>query len=367
MKCPGSVALLKRLNFSESDEPDYRRDGVRAHEVAAACLTEKRDAWEFMDDTFTEEHANAVQVYLDIMRPILARSDSVRIEQRMHRPDLHKDFYGTADCACYDATNRILDVTDYKHGEGIFVDAVWNPQIMYYAYGLLDQYPGALDVRLRIVQPRCYSTGGPVREFEISRAKLEEWAKSELIPAMERTQMDGTLDAGAHCRFCPAKRVCPLLTGLFGAAMKYDPAQIVDTGDENLGRQYAQIQGVKFLIAAIEKETHARLNKGGSDALHRFVKLVAQKANRVWKSGSEAVLKARLGDAAYSKPELLGPATVEKLSPDAKALVKEWAYSPLKGTTVALADDKRPGITVQHTPAAEAFAGYIAKTEGNDA
>jgi len=363
MHCPGSVTLLQRLSLEESDEPDYRRAGVLAHEIAAKCLVDKSDAWEHMTDEFTEEHANAVQAYIDLMRPLLSAATSVRVEQRMHRPDLHPQFYGTADCALYFAGTHTLDVTDYKHGEGIVVEVEWNPQIMYYAYGLLDAYPDAKHIRLRIVQPRAFHRQGVAREWAIERETLEAWATKELLPAMDRTQMDGTLDAGEWCRFCPAKRACPLLVGLFGAAMKYDANTIVDTGDENLGRQYQQIQGVKFLIAAIEKETHARLLKGGSDALHRFVKLVAQKANRVWKSGAEEVLKARLGDKAYSKPELLGPATVEKVSGDAKALVKEWAYTPLKGTTVALADDKRPAI-VQRT-ATDAF-GEAIKAAGGD-
>ena len=363
MHCPGSVTLLQRLSMGESDEPDYRRDGVRAHEVAASCLNEKRDAWEFMDEQFGEEHANAVQSYLDYVRPLIASADSVRVEQRLHRPDLHPLYYGTADLALYFQGEALLDVTDYKHGEGIVVEVEWNPQIMYYAFGLLDTYPDAQRVRLRIVQPRSYHRSGPVREWEISRSELEAWARSELIPAMERTQMDGTLDAGPWCRFCPAKRACPLLVGLFGAAMKYDASQIVDTSDENLGRQYQQIQGVKFLISAIEKETHARLLKG-KPGLDKFVKLVAQKANRVWKAGAETVLKARLGVAAYSKPELLSPAATEKLSPDAKAIVKEWAYTPLTGTTVALADDKRPAI--KQRTAEEAFATYLSKRgEGN--
>lgn len=362
MKCPGSVTLLQRLSLGESDEPDYRRAGVLAHEIAAKCLTTKADAWEFMDKEFTEEHSNAVQVYLDTMRPLMSAATSVRIEQRMHRPDLHPQYYGTADLALYFTGTFTLDVTDYKHGEGIVVEVERNPQIMYYAYGLLDTYPDAKHIRFRIVQPRAHHTRGVAREWGCSRAELEAWAKTELIPAMERTQVDGTLDAGEHCRFCPAKRACPLLVGLFGAAMKYDPKQVVDVSDDALARQYKQIKGVKFLIAEIEKETHARLLKGWSGS--GIVKLVAQKANRVWKAGAEAVLKARLGDAAFSKPELLGPATIEKLGGDAKGIVKEWAYTPLKGTTVALADDKRPAI-VQRT-AEEAFAGAIAEATGGE-
>ena len=81
----------------------------------------------------------------------------------------------------------------------------------------------------------------------------------------------------------------------------------------------------------------------------------------MFKTGAEVVLKARLGDEAYIKPELKSPPEIEKISGDAKSLVKEWAYTPLTGTTVALSSDKRPAIQVRS--AEETFGAAIAKLE----
>lgn len=364
MNCPGSVALLKNLKLPETDEPDYRAEGTCAHEVAADCLKTDGDAWEYQH-SFTKVgvpddelvgHTEAVQVYLDKMRPLLKGKILFGVEERFHRPEVHKDFFGTIDLWFIDHEESLLDVTDYKHGIGIVVEVEGNPQIMYYAYSKLLTHPGVRRVRMRIVQPRGFHPAGPIREWEISAEDLCEWAERELVPAMIRAEIDKELDAGDWCRFCPAKLVCPLLTGLFGAAMKADLEHIVNIGNEALGRGYQHVKGVKFYIKALEEEVHRRLT-AGDDV--EGTKLVAQRANRVYKSGAEVVLKARLGDAAYTEPELKSPAEIEKLGSDAKELIKEWAYTPLTGTAVALTSDKRPAIRVR--TAAEAFGPAIAK------
>lgn len=348
MNCSGSTELLAKLTLPDTDEPEYRQLGTAAHTVGAVCLTDKIDAWETIGTYFNESEVNAnmadaVQVYLDKVRPLIAKATSVRIEQKMYRPDLHPSFYGTADLALYFEEEALLDVTDYKHGEGIFVDVEWNPQIMYYAYGLLDQYPGVRRVRLRIVQPRNHE-GPAIREWEISAEDLCAWAEDELLPAMNRKAMDKMLDAGPWCRFCPAKLVCPLLTSLFGAAAKADPKQIINLSNESIGRSYQYIPAVKFYIKALEAETF-RLNNAGKDV--PGTKMVPKKSNRIYKDGAEQIMIARFGNDAYETRALKSPAQIEALGPDGASFVAEWAYTPFTGLTVALASDRRQGVRVQ--------------------
>ncbi len=45
---------------------------------------------------------------------------------------------------------------------------------------------------------------------------------------------------------------------------------------------------------------------------------------------------------------------IDALGPDGKKITREWAYTPESGYTVALEDDKRPGVKVQTTT--EVFA-----------
>ena len=349
MNCPGSVALLKHLQLPESDEPEYRTRGVCAHAAAAQCLADGSDAWELIGQKLEgyevdADMANAVQVYLDTVRPLVKTASAVTIEEKMHRPDLHPLYFGTADLALYFQEIETLDVTDYKNGVGIVVEPEWNAQIMYYARGLLDRYPGVRTVKLRIVQPNAFHEMGSVREWTVDAETLVQWGETELLPAMVRAEIDDTLDPGPWCRFCPAKLVCPVMKTLFGAAMKADPKMVVTLDNESLGRDYQYIQAVEFYLKAVKAEVY-RLNAKGDTV--PGTKLVAKKANRVYRSGADAVFKARFGAKAMTDPELKSPAEMEKVDATAKELMKEWAYTPLTGFTVALESDKRAAVKIQ--------------------
>lgn len=347
MNCPGSVALLKELQLPETDEPDYRREGTAAHEAAARCLLDGTDAWEIVGQQFNNTEidapaAEAIQVYLDECRSL--PPGETYVEFGIDAPEFHHQFYGTLDFGR--VVLPTMYVRDYKHGEGIVVEVEWNPQFMYYAYGKLRHHPEVEIVNLGVVQPRAFHPEGPVRTWEVSADTIRLWAEETLKPAMLRTELDSTLDTGPWCRFCPAKLVCPLLTSLFGAACTADPKVVVNMSDESLGRSYQYREAVKFYLKALEDEAFRRLNTGKAIA---GIKLVPKKANRVYKDGAKEVLIARLGDKVFTEPEIKSPAEIEKLGTEAKKLVKEWAYTPMTGLTVALESDKRPGVKVQTT------------------
>lgn len=360
MNCSGSVALLKTLELLESDEPDYRTLGTAAHLVAGLCLENGLDAWEEVGNPYNGHvveinMADAVQVYLDTVRPLMTQASKVMIEYGISHP-AHPLFYGTVDAAMI--IEDLLDVTDYKHGEGIIVEVEHNPQVMYYAYGILLEHPEVRRVRLRIVQPRGFHPEGPVREWTVSAEDICHWAETELIPAMNRAEMDDALNAGPWCRFCPAKLVCPLMTSLFGAACTSNPKNVVNLSDDSLGRSYQYAQAVKFYLKAMEEETYRRLNLGQTVP---GTKLVPKKANRVWKAGADTLFKQHFGSEATTDPEIKSPAEMEKLGGKAKALVHEWAYTPQTGLTVALDTDKRPGVKILTTQ--EVFGATVAALE----
>lgn len=368
MNCPGSVALLNHLHLPPSDDPDYRKDGSAAHEAAAAVLQNDLETWEVVGATYegveiTAEMSDAIHVYVEECRSIMAEAKAeggrIFIEEKMHHPQVHKMYFGTVDFAAVIPSQRLLKVRDYKHGEGIVVEPYWNAQFLYYAYGILLLYPDVDTIEVGVVQPRIWHEDGPVRTFTLTAQQLRDWVQQELVPAMNATEVDGSLDAGKWCRFCPAKLVCPLQKALFGAAMRADPREIVNLSDEEFGRNYQYIDAVKQYIAAAEKEAYRRLYTLGRTI--EEIKLVHKKANRVFKTEAETVFKARYGDKAYSPAKLKSPAEMEKLDPEAKKLVKEWAFTPESGLTVALKADKRVGVKV--STAAETFTNPHVDTE----
>lgn len=362
MNCPGSVALLKLLDVMEAtDEPEYREIGTAAHEMGAYCLEKGLEAWECMGQKFGNEveadldMVTAVSVYLYEVRSL--PPGQTFIEYRISSP-AHPLFYGTLDYASIDGLT--LDIVDYKHGEGVAVEVEMNPQFMYYAYGILQEHPEVQNVKLRVVQPRItWHPDGPVRTWSVSADYIREWARDVLIPAMLRTEMDDHLDAGPWCRFCPAKLVCPLLTSLFRAAAVANPKEIPNVSDESLGLSYQYVQAVKLYLAEMEKEAFARRSAG---RVVPNVKLVQKKANRVFKPGAPEVLAANFGEKAFEPKTLKSPAEMEKISGAAKAMVKEWAYTPQTGLTLAIASDPRMEVIVK--PLSETFAEAVASELG---
>jgi hypothetical protein len=378
--CPGSVTFIDKMRAlqaegiaAQDDDPEYRREGTAAHAVAASCLQSGADAWEFAGQTVegvsvTEEMTDAVQDYFDICRADdLGRDASV--EARIGGVDRpHPLFYGTVDWALI-LPGKII-VADFKYGQGVVVEPEWNPQLLYYAYGILRGFrglPSDHEVVIRIVQPRT-PVGAPIREWVTSVGEVLAWGEQELIPAMNRTEVDHTLDAGDHCRFCPAKLVCPMMTALFGAAMQADPVVIPKIDDATLGRSYQYVQAVERYLKALEDEMFKRLMTGRAI---EGVKLVDKRSRRVFRdtvaiSGPdgeemptkiEDAVSRRFGEDGF-KREVKSPAEIEKLGGAGKAFVKEYAFFPHTGLTVALASDKREAAKVQST--ADAFGAAVA-------
>lgn len=370
MRCAGSVALLKHLGLEESDEPDYRREGTAGHEAAAYCLNNGLDAWEVVGQEFygtvmTEEMGHALAVYLNHCRTFQDLALRSYIEHPISSP-VHKDFYGTLDFGALIPRDKypeyplgLLKVVDLKMGQGVMVDVEENPQIMYYAFGLIDsiersgyiaQFYDDMPVELTIAQPRGYLE--PIRTWTTTVGAIKTWVSETLVPAMENTQWDDTLDAGPWCRFCPAKLVCPLLTSLFRAAATYNPKEVVHIDDESLGRSYQYVQAVDFYVKALKEETFKRAEGG---KVVPGVKLVHKRANRVFRDQTADGLKLadalieEFGEDAFSKPAPKSPPDIEKLGPAGKEFVKRWAYKPETGLTLALDTDKAagPGVVIR--------------------
>ncbi len=347
MACPGSVTLAHLLAQDEAEaigaDPEWRRDGVQAHECAAYCLNNSLDAWEAPADKFpdlTAEMMDAVQVHLDYVRSIRGYGQRF-VEYKLHRPDFHKACFGTVDCAIQDRV-RGLHVIDYKHGMGVVVEVKNNPQLMYYAFMVIDQledFDDAEPVTLTIVQPRVsWHPDGQVRSWETTVGAIKEWAFQTLRPAMQRTQLDTYLDPGEHCRFCPAKLVCPTFLVIADRARALTLADVKRMTHEQLARCLADVPLIRMAAAALTNEAKYRAIQG--EQLPGW-KLVKTKADRVWKDA--APVAERFG---YQPQKIKSPAQVEN-EPGGKAFVAEYAFSPDAGYDLAPESDRRKAVTIE--------------------
>lgn len=102
-----------------------------------------------------------------------------------------------------------LSITDYKHGKGVPVSAVGNPQMRLYALGALKRYAPVFGdaikkVRMSIDQPRLdsYTTD------TITVEELMAWGENIKPIAQKAFSGLGEFVPGDHCRFCRGKAQC---------------------------------------------------------------------------------------------------------------------------------------------------------------
>lgn len=368
MACPASVSLSAG---HEDEESDHAALGTAAHALAAYCLSSQTEPWTTIGTRIVgerfyppvcktpipdgghlvdKEMADAVSEYvafIDEKFPGRNQGNSW-IERKFHCPSIHKYFYGTSDFTAI--VGRKATVVDYKHGAGIVVDAVENPQLMYYAAGVLEDlnaWDSVDEIELVIVQPRAFHYDGPIRSWTIGTAELVAWLEDKLVPAMDLALASRDTKSGEHCRFCPARfGACPQIMSdvdemeeLMKTIGKDGEGAPKLTG-EQLARFLDLGEVFKIARTAALKTATIRVQNG-----HKVPgwKLSKARSNREFKEGAEAAAKKEFGADAYSQPKLKSPAEFDKL-PKGKDFTARWAFKPDAGETLVPEDDARPAV-----------------------
>ena len=132
---------------------------------------------------------------------------TVAVEVQVDFSDYVPEGFGTCDCCIIGGD--LLSIVDYKHGKGVPVSAVGNPQMRLYALGALHRYAPVFGdtikrVRMTIDQPRLdsYTTD------EITVDELRAWGESIKPIAQKAFSGLGEFVPGDHCRFCRGKAQC---------------------------------------------------------------------------------------------------------------------------------------------------------------
>lgn len=208
--CPGSVALIDTLPPQPTSE--YATEGTAAHKLAEICLTKGLIAEQMVGQTIpaengtvrvvTEEMAEAVQVYLDVIRTDMKKykvhPSDLSIEHRFHLVHIDKDAYGTNDASLKVAFTKVI-VYDYKHGAGVAVDAEDNKQGLFYAEGAA--HGEEIDeVEIVIVQPRAIHKDGPIRRWTVSKGNLADFAVLLKAKAAATKDPNAPRRCGDWCR-----------------------------------------------------------------------------------------------------------------------------------------------------------------------
>ena len=264
------------------------------------------------------------------------------LEQRLDYSAWVPSGFGTGDCII--VSDSLLEVCDYKHGKGIPVDAVGNPQLRLYGLGAMERFGRLYDfqsVRMTIIQPRLDS----VSEETLTCEDLTSWAAEEVVEeAKQAWTGSGEFAPGEHCRFCAAKAVC--------SARVAQAMQIFQYGLEAPGLiPDEQIPSILGMLNDAEAWIKDIRSYAENQALHGQVwpgwKLVhGKKPNRQWSDPEE--VKAQLLRAGYPADQFQ-EVKLKPVGEIEKALGKK-AFQALVGglvsqgegkLTLVPADDKR--------------------------
>lgn len=383
MTCPGSVRLIDSLNIKDTPSK-YAAEGTVAHEVHEKALVAEDDAAAYIGTkmtvdgfnfTVTEPMADAVQDSLDYIRERIAEHESwgytveMRVEVRasltyLNIPGLDG---GTSDVVLlvWDGDTLVeVEVIDYKHGQGVAVEAEHNTQALHYALGSVVPYSEKVtddtNIRITISQPRAMHKDGPIRHWELTALDLDFWSGNELIPAAMATQKPDAplVPSDDGCRFCPAAGQCPELY------KKTQEIAIADFEDDTFpdpktmtAKQKKVVMDhadmLRAFIVAVENQVKLEMDHGSKEYEGDY-KLVYKTIHR--QLTEDAVDEDFSPLLDYLEPEelydkkLKGIGDIEKLlkkqmkPKEVKEVMSELTYKPEPGIVVAPLKDKRRAV-----------------------
>lgn len=224
VQCPASIKL--EAQFPETEPRPEAAEGEAAHWAAAEMLAGRQVAvgQAAPNGVFlTDEMIDGAQVLVDDVWGVLRQRnlglDALAVEVPVDIKRVHPQVWGTPDVRLWAPTDSqqsvplTLYVWDFKFGHRP-VEVFENLQLSDYAAGCLEQagHPDtSIIVRFRIVQPRCFHKGGPVREWMTPASGLRGLINISSNAVHEGLGAEPRARVGAECRDCRARHACPTL------------------------------------------------------------------------------------------------------------------------------------------------------------
>lgn len=245
-----------------------------------------------------DEHTTAYVTHVNQLLDDHEGPARVFIEQRLDYSKYAPDGYGTGDCVI--VSDGLLDIVDFKYGQGVLVEAEQNPQLKLYALGALEAFQDIYRVdrvRATIFQPRRDNT---VR-VEYSRSELVEWGERTVKPAAAlAAKGKGEFKAGPWCQFCKLAPTCRARAeeNLKLARLEFKPGP--ELSDEEVAQVLRQLPDLTKWAAEVEKyATQAAVSQGKQ---WEGMKLVAGRSVRKYADENQVIQAAR--DAGYKDGDI---------------------------------------------------------------
>lgn len=360
MTCTPSARLEE--NFPE-EETGYAAEGTLAHalaeqilrynngEISKKALSTRINKIK-ADPLYSAEMRDYIEDYANRVWEIVNETKAscpdalVLFEQQLDISEYVPDGFGRGDVVI--VADDTVNVIDLKYGKGVGVSAVDNPQLRLYGLGAYLEHSILYDIhriRMTIIQPRLEN----ISTEELTAEELLDWAETEVRPrAALANAGEGEFQAGDHCRFCRARKICRARAEHSLELTKYEFADPPLLSDEEIGEVLRNADELVHWVKDITDYALAEALKG-----KKFDgwKLVEGLSRRKYADQSKA--EEALVGAGYALEEIRKPAELLGLTDMAKLIGKKRFEELLAGLlikpegkpTLVPQSDKRPELS----------------------
>ena len=346
LACPPSARLCE--NYEDTGR-EYAQQGTDAHSLCEHKLKlllgmETADPiaeLSFYDEEMEECACGYAEYVLSLVDEAkkTCKDPVVLIEQKLDFSRFVKDGFGTGDCVII--ADGTLYIIDYKHGKGVEVSAVDNPQMMLYALGALELFDGIYDidtVQMAIYQPRRENVSVCVMEKD----DLLQWAYNDLMAKAKLAyDGEGEFNAGEHCRFCKAKAVCRKRAEYNLELAKYDFEMPATLEDDEIAAILIKADELAAWAADVKEFA---LQQALSGVKYDGFKIVEGRSNRKYTDENAVADTVKKAGFDPYEPTLLGITAMEKLLGKKKfaEILNRLVEKPQGKPALVPETDKRP-------------------------
>jgi len=334
--CPGSRAM-EEAN-PETEDSQASREGTAAHWAAAELFAGRTIDVGLIAPNgvmLTEEMVEGADMYYEDVTA--TDEDYVGfppvIEERITISSIHSECWGTPDAWRF--RPYVLTVWDYKFGHR-FVDEFENWQLIEYVAGILDKVgingisDQRTEVRMRIVQPRCYSGGAPIREWRVMASDLRGYFNKLRMAEELAMKPDAATVVNPHCHDCRGRASCDAAQNaaydsmhVAGTSVPFNlPPEALGAELRYVDRAISQLEARK---TGLEEQALAILKRGAPLPFYRIEHGFGRE--RWSKPAAEVLAMASMMGVDVAKPGLITPKQAVKAGLD-ETLVKAFSETP---------------------------------------
>jgi hypothetical protein len=394
LRCPASVGLVEKVPAYLAKVSADAQRGTALHAAMALLIDNARSLEGLVGETIDGYTVTRDDVE-DALRPAYAYVEALLdapgaefyLEQRVAFPTIPGAF-GTVDLLV--RIGSTVHVPDFKFGAGVRVLALYpdgdedviNAQLLFYAaaarHSLPDFFAGVKDIILTIVQPVSIEPDAEmVLSVTVAHPELDQFIAVYRAACEEALAPAPRLQRGAHCRFCPARPICPehskpllnLARFVVPTPLAFDGALAAPPAKEAYLQALADglnlVDAIKDIRTALHDQAKHALEQG--DSVPGYA-LTAGRAERHWRDDERTAIAA-LESLGLTHDDIVATAmrSPKQVEIRAKArglkIPQEFIVSHRSGTSLVRSENA-------HAPApgrvetARAFSGALEAFHG---